>query len=192
MSDYYKIPEFIIFTGPMFGSKTTKLMASVDRYRYQNKNVKAFKPKIDNRYSRSEIVTHSGGKIAAKIVSHGKEIIECIDSSLTSVDVVAVDEAFMIEGAADALVSIFQMGITVVVSSLDLSANCKTFAEIEKIMCWSTRIEKCPAVCPVCGADAYYTFRKVEAEQEILVGGSDIYEPRCWNHHPHFSRKQNA
>ena len=32
-------PEFIIFTGPMFGSKTTRLLAAVDRYRYQNKKI---------------------------------------------------------------------------------------------------------------------------------------------------------
>ena len=40
-------PEFIIFTGPMFGSKTTKLLAAVDRYVYQNKVIMAFKPKLD-------------------------------------------------------------------------------------------------------------------------------------------------
>ena len=46
-----RIPEFIIFTGPMFGSKTTRLLAAVDRFRYQNRNVIAFKPKLDERYS---------------------------------------------------------------------------------------------------------------------------------------------
>ena len=106
-----------------------------------------------------------------------------------SVDVVAVDEAFMIEGVSEALVAIFRMGVTIVVSSLDLSANCKIFPEMEKLMCWATRVEKCPAVCPECGADAYYTFKKVECDEEILIGGSDIYEPRCWNHHHHFLGK---
>lgn len=178
-------PEFIIYTGPMFGSKTTKLLASVDRYRYQNKKVCAFKPGIDDRYSDSEIVTHSGGKISAKIITHGEEILDQIDC----IDVVAVDEAFMIEGVADALISVFKAGITVVVSSLDLSSNCNVFDEIEKMYGWATRVEKCPAVCPECGADAYYTFKKVDDTEEILVGGSDIYEPRCWNHHPYFLGK---
>ena len=36
-----RIPEFIIFTGPMFGSKTTRMLAIIDRYRYQNRNVVA-------------------------------------------------------------------------------------------------------------------------------------------------------
>ena len=178
-------PELVIFTGPMFGSKTTRLLATVDRYRYQNKRVQAFKPGIDDRYAISEIVTHSGGKIPAITVSNGSEILKRIDN----VDVVAVDEAFMINGVAESLIAIFQKGITVVVSSLDLSANCKIFSEIEKLMCWATRVEKCPAVCPECGSDAFYTFRKIQGDEEILIGGSDIYEPRCWNHHPHFLGK---
>ena len=180
-------PDFIIYTGPMFGSKTTKLLATVDRYRYQNKRIQAFKPGIDNRYSESQIVTHSGGKIAATVVSNGVEILDYIKKE--DIDVVAVDEAFMIEGVAEALVEIFKSGITVVASSLDLSANCKIFPEMEKLMCWATKIEKCPAVCPICGGDAYYTFKKIEDNEEILVGGSDIYEPRCWNHHPVFLGK---
>ena len=58
-------PKFIIFTGPMFGSKTTRLLAAVDRYKHQNKKIVAFKPKMDNRYSNVEICTHSGGKLPA-------------------------------------------------------------------------------------------------------------------------------
>ena len=58
-------PDFIIFVGPMFGSKTTRLLAAIDRYRYQKKNVVAFKPRMDDRYSSTEISTHSGGKIFA-------------------------------------------------------------------------------------------------------------------------------
>ena len=187
MVQYHKIPEFIIFAGPMFGSKTTRLLAAVDRYRYQHKRIQAFKPGIDNRYAESQIVTHSGGKISAMVVNSGLEILEHIKRK--DIDVVAVDEAFMIEGVSEALVEIFKSGITVVVSSLDLSANCKIFPEMEKLMCWATKIEKCPAVCPICGGDAYYTFKKIEDNEEILVGGSDIYEPRCWNHHPVFLGK---
>lgn len=186
------IPEFIIYTGPMFGSKTTRLLATIDRYRYQNKRIVAFKPAIDDRYDSSSIVTHSGGKLSAVCVAEGEDVLQYIRDMPTRPDVVAVDEAFMIDGISDSLIKIFRMGITIVVSSLDLSAKFNVFEEIEKMSCWATRVEKCPAVCPVCGSDAYYTFKKVDGEEEILVGGSDIYEPRCWNHHPHFSRKQNA
>ena len=63
-----KDPEFIIFTGPMFGSKTTKLLAAVDRYRYQNKKVVAFKPFMDDRYTEGKICTRTGGSIESMSV----------------------------------------------------------------------------------------------------------------------------
>ena len=47
----------------------------------------------------------------------------------------------------------------------------------------STKIKKCPAVCTLCGQDAYYTYKKVKSLDEIAVGGADLYEPRCWHHH---------
>ena len=88
-------PEFIIFTGPMFGSKTTRMLAALERYSYQNKSVIAFKPRMDDRYSESEICTHSGLKFPAFIVASGSEILEYVLK--TDSDVVAVDEAFMID-----------------------------------------------------------------------------------------------
>tara|TARA_R110001583_G_scaffold31043_2_gene106528 strand:+ start:12862 stop:13440 length:579 start_codon:yes stop_codon:yes gene_type:complete len=181
------IPEFIIYAGPMFGSKTTRLLASVDRYRYQNRKIIAFKPSIDERYSESEICTHSGGKLAATIVKCGSDIINKVEKveeeSKEIIDVVAVDEAFMIEGVSLALLDLFRRGKTIVVSSLQISATGNVFEEVRDMMPWATKIEVCPAVCTVSGQDAFYTHRKFDNMQEITVGGSDLYEPRCWFHH---------
>ena len=182
-------PEFIIFTGPMFGSKTTKMLASVDRYRYQNKTVVAFKPVMDNRYSELEIRTHSGAHIPAVGVNTGADMVQYVcDKMLSDVDVVVVDEAFMIEGSASALVDLFRSGISVVVSSLQLSASGNVFEEVRDMMPWATKIEVCPAVCPITGRDAYYTHRKLDGLEEIAVGGADMYEPRCWEHHSYVNQ----
>ena len=55
--------EFVMFVGPMFGGKTTKLLSALDRYKYQGREIHAFKPDVDERYSKEEIVTHWGGKV---------------------------------------------------------------------------------------------------------------------------------
>tara|TARA_R110002060_G_scaffold18962_8_gene25980 strand:- start:655 stop:1239 length:585 start_codon:yes stop_codon:yes gene_type:complete len=178
-------PEFIIFTGPMFGSKTTRLLGVVDRYTRQRRTVLAFKPIMDDRYSYGEICTHSGGSLPAWGVKTGDEILEKAGSvGYESVDVIAVDEAFMIDGSAKSLLELFRMGKTIVVSSLQLSASGNVFEEIRDMMPWATKIEICPAVCPVTGRDAYYTHRKVDFLDEITVGGEELYEPRCWEHYP--------
>ena len=71
-------PAFYVFTGPMMGSKTTRLIALVDRFRYKGMKVLAFKPRLDDRYIQSEICTHNGGKIPAVNVSAGDEILEVV------------------------------------------------------------------------------------------------------------------
>ena len=181
-------PEFVIFTGPMFGSKTTRMFAVIDRYRYQSLNVIAFKPQMDDRYSNSDICTHNGGKISAILVKTGDDVLEYIENASYNYDVIAVDEAFMIDNICEALLKLFREGKTIVVSSLQLSASGNVFEEIRDMMPWATRIEVCPAVCPISGKDAYYTHRKVADLEEIAVGGAELYEPRCWEHHSYMNQ----
>jgi thymidine kinase len=178
-------PAFYVFTGPMMGSKTTRLIALVDRFSHKGLKVLAFKPRLDNRYSQGEICTHNGGKIPAFNVSSGDAILEIVTAQDARPDVIAVDEAFMIDGSGEALISLYRSGFTVVVASIEMSSSCNVFPEIKDILPWATHVEKCSAVCTACGSDAYFTARKVEALEEIAIGGSELYEPRCWAHHSH-------
>jgi len=183
-------PKFIIFTGPMFGSKTTRLFAVLDRYKYQKRKILAFKPSIDGRYSKRAISTHSGASMPAKTVRNGQELSNFI-TEYDQYDVIAVDEAFMIPGVASALISAYKSGKTIVVSSLELSAAGNVFEEMTAMFPWATCIEKCPAVCTICGADAYYTHKKIKDLEEIAIGGAELYEPRCWSHHNYFVKTIN-
>ena len=172
-------PDFVIYTGPMFGGKTSRMLSALDRARYQCKKISVFKPKMDHRYAAEKIVTHSGHQWKARCVSTGQEVFELANDA----DIVAVDEAFMIDGIADVLVWLFKKGINVYVSSLSLSYNVTVFNEMSMLLPWATRVEVCTAVCTVCSSDAFYTYKKQDDGQVIAVGGDDMYEPRCWAHH---------
>jgi thymidine kinase len=185
---YVTDPSWVMFIGPMFGSKTTRLVAAIDRYRYQNRSIAIFKPQMDTRYNDTMITTHAGIHLEAWCVKNGSDIIDRV-LSLPTCDVVAVDEAFMIDDCAEALLSLFRSGKTIVVASLQLSASGKVFEEVRDMLPWATKIEVCPAVCPITGKDAYYTHRKIEGLDEITVGGSDLYEPRSWEYH-HFMNQR--
>ena len=178
-------PSLTVFTGPMFGSKTTKMLSVLERSSYQNKTVIAFKPKMDHRYSDAKIVTHMGHSWDAICVSEGSEILDYVKDA----SVISVDEAFMIDGVADVLIDLYQKGKTVFVSTIQLSAAGLLFAEVQKMFPWATRIEVCPAVCSQCEKDAYYTVAKVEGLAHIEVGGSETYEPRCHVHTPYLSEE---
>jgi len=173
-------PEFIVYTGPMFGSKTTKMLSVLERCSYQNRKVIAFKPKMDDRYAEGEICTHAGLRFPAVNVNTGNEILE----KSKGYDVIGVDEAFMIDGCAETLIHLFRSGKTIVASSIQMSASGNIFEEVSLMLPWATMIEVCPAVCVKTGNNAYYTVRKVENLSEIEVGGSDIYEPRAWSATP--------
>jgi len=183
-------PFFKIYTGPMFGSKTTRLVAEIDRASYKGWKIFAFKAKKDKRYVSESISTHSGVTWPAACIDRAIEIYDYIDDdSLSSNIVIAVDEAFMIEGIDDVLTSLFFKGVNIVVSTIQLDANEKPFDNIKNIMPFATYIEICPAVCTKCDQDAYYTeamFDIDNATQEEKVGAKGMYEPRCAKHYSAF------
>ena len=176
-----KPPELKIFTGPMFGGKTTRMLAALERYQYQNRSTMLFKPSIDKRYSEEKVVTHKGQEHTSILVRSGHEIL---DRGFDA-DVIAVDEMFMIPGSAAALIDLFSKGKTILVSTLQLSSEpfgYKAFGEVQELMPWATSIEVCPAVCSQCDRDAFYTQRIGDQPKQILVGGAESYQPVCWKH----------
>jgi thymidine kinase len=176
-------PTMTVYVGPMFGTKTSRLLLDLERFKYQHKRVMAFKPAIDDRYGRADIVSHMGWCYPAIRVTDGPDILKALSEADEAPEVVAVDEAFMIPGVAEVLTWLFRTGISVVVSTLDLSSTGKAFPEVEKLLPWATRIEKCVAVCTECGSDAHYTHKKNVSDEEIEVGGAELYSPRCFRHH---------
>ena len=185
--------DLILYTGPMFSSKTTKLLMQADKRFYQKQKVIAFKSKMDDRYSQvGEIVTHNFNKIPAHLVSTGEEIIKKV-SEQEEVDCVLIDELFLIESGAEACVTLYKKGYDVV-ASIDLSFTGEPFQEVKELMPFCTRIVKCKSVCSVCQKDARYTYKKTNVKhvdpfdsdpsiEQIQVGGAELYEPRCQEHH---------
>ena len=177
--------EFRMYVGPMFGGKTTRMLSQVERYRYQDEDVLLIKPTIDSRYENKSVVTHTGLKADAVLVSDGDGIIKTIARRSTQSSknkcVVAVDEAFMIRDSGDALVWLFKRGHTILVSSLQLSSDGSPYEETTKMFPYATHVEVCPAVCPITKQDAYYT-EKIggRTDHAIEVGGAEMYQPRCW------------
>ena len=85
-------PFFNIYIGPMFGAKTTRLLADVDRLKYKGRNIIAFKPDIDKRYAEDKISSHNNGTIEAHSISSAECIYNILDSHKTPADTIAVDD----------------------------------------------------------------------------------------------------
>ncbi len=178
--------EFVVFVGPMFGGKTTKLLSAVDRYKHQKRDIFAFKPRIDQRYVKEKIVTHWGGELEANLIADANGIWEFfanVSVSPREQPVIAVDEAFMLGDAGKVLPALFRQGATIIVSTLQMSSDGTPYTEVQEFLPYATKVEVCPAVCTVCGDDAHYT-EKIggRSDHGIEVGGAEMYQPRCFSH----------
>jgi len=185
-------PEFSIYVGPMFSGKTSAMMLAYDRMRHSGKRCAIFKPHIDDRYDVKAVVTHSGWNIPATGITNGSDLLSKLAAMDEEPSIVAVDEAFMLDGIADVLIWMFRSGISVIVSTLDLSYSGKTFSEVNAMLPWATEIHKCKAACTVCGEDANFTYMKQfvnDDSDQVKVGGAEMYEPRCFTHHPIINKR---
>jgi len=175
--------HFKVFTGPMFGGKTTRLLSAIERDVIRGLNVVSFKPKIDNRYSDTKITTHLGATVDAVPIRSGIDIINTVNDIDEKIHSVAIDELFMIPMAGAAAVELFRRGINVYTSSLQLSSIPDSYEEVSTVLPWATDVVVCPAVCVSCGSDAYYTLKVGgDPKAAVEVGGADLYQPRCFEH----------
>src|SRR5512136_1453755 len=78
-----------VICGCMFSGKTEELIRRLRRAQIAKQVVKVFKPKIDVRYSKTEIVSHSEQSLPSLLVDSPSEILELSKDA----QVVGIDEA---------------------------------------------------------------------------------------------------
>ena len=106
-----------VISGCMFAGKTEELIRRINVLSYAKKNIIVFKPKIDNRYSDSEIVSHSGAKVPCLVVEKAQDILKKIEADT---EVVAIDEVqFFDKDIVEVCEYLADKGIRVMVAGLD-------------------------------------------------------------------------
>ena len=169
--------------GSMFAGKSEELIRRVKRLEYAKKNIKVFKPSIDNRYSDTEIVSHSKYKTKAINISCAKDILQHIDDSTYAV---IVDEVqFLDNDIVEIAESLANSGKRVILAGLDKDFKGEPFGVMPQLLARAESVTKLTAICSVCGMPATRTQRLVDGKPAkyddplILVGATESYEPRC-------------
>ena len=177
-----------VICGCMFAGKTEELIRRINRIHYAKKTVLVFKPKIDNRYDDTSVVSHSQKKIKSIVISEAKEIREHIKKQLPYA--VAVDEVqFFGEDLIEVAEELANNGVRVIVAGLDLDFRGEPFGIMPKLLARAEYITKLEAICQVCGHPATRTQRIIDGEPAdyddpiILVSASEKYEARCRHCH---------
>jgi thymidine kinase len=182
-----KIPngQMTVYCGPMFAKKTTALIAEVQviQDNFDDPKISVFKPSIDNRYDLTDIKTHDGHSLQKLTGLTVRPVPLDFDFSQVESNFIIIDEIqFFKESSFESIMKVLAKECDVVVAGLDLDSNGEPFGIMPKILCYSNYIEKLNSICSCCNEEATRTFRKVKAKETVLVGGTDLYEPRCLKH----------
>ena len=190
-----------VVCGSMFSGKSEELIRRVRRASFGRLKVQVFKPKLDNRYSESEVVSHNGTKVYAVPIENASLILDELKSDT---QIVALDETqFFDYDVVDVVQELADQGIRVIVAGLDQDFRGEPFGCMPVLMSLAETVTKLQAICLSCGSPASRTQRLIDGQPAsyndpiILVGASESYEPRCRHCHevpkkPSFTQVKNT
>ena len=169
-----------VVVGCMFSGKTEELIRRLRRAQIAKLRVKIFKPEIDVRYSKQEIVSHSDQSLPSVLVKDAESILD----EAADAQVIGIDEGqFFDNQLVEVCSKLADDGKRVIVAGLDLDYRGIPFEPMPQLLSIAEYITKALAICVVCGNPANRTQRTIKSGERVLVGAKDSYEARCRIHH---------
>lgn len=179
--------KLTVYCGPMFAGKSSSLIAELELACEEGKRVLVIKPKIDNRYSDDDIISHDG--VSLKDVTGHEVLVLDVDAcvkleDLELVDLLLIEEAHFFTSLHEQIKTYMLMGVDIVAVGLDMDSDGEPFGIMPHLLSMASNVYKLTGLCAVCQQEATMTFRKLVARSmsQVLVGGSETYEPRCFAH----------
>ncbi len=183
-----------VIYGCMFSGKSEELIRRMRRVELAKRPYLLFKPSLDDRYSATEVCSHSGYKMEATVISAENPMdIFYRWQDAGSPPVIGIDEAQFFGELFPITETLANAGVRVIVAGLDLDAFGEPFLD-SKLAAMAESVTKLTAICVVCGTAASRTERVPKESDEphrqyvpasegrILIGGGDVYEARCRTH----------
>ena len=171
----------------MFAGKKEELIRRIRRLEYAKQNVIVFKPKIDTRYAKDEIVSHNLSKKPSILIESSSEVMAYVKNDT---DAVVIDEVQFLD---DGIVLVAEMladnGIRVIVGGLDRDFRGEPFGPMPELLSRAEFVTKLTAICVKSGLPATRTQRIIDGKPAnyhdplILVGANESYEPRSRHYH---------
>ncbi len=165
-----------VVCGSMFSGKTEELIRRLRRAQIAKQKVVVFKPKIDNRFHKEKIVSHSNQEIHSIVIKDAEEILQ----HAVFAQVIGIDEAqFFDNNLIEIVQNLADCGKRVIIAGLDMDYKAVPFEPMPQLLAIAEDITKMHAICMRCGAPANYTYRMTSSKERVVVGAGEVYEARC-------------
>ena len=192
MDTITKLGWIEVVTGPMFAGKSEELIRRIKRLEYAKKKVLVFRPRIDNRYSLDEVVSHSNSRRKSILIDKAHDILSHLQEDTYAV---VVDEIqFLDQEIITISEHLANDGVRVILGGLDTDFRGEPFMITADLMARAEYVTKLTAICVRCGSPATKTQRIVNGKPAhyldpiVVVGASEAYEPRCRHCHEVFGK----
>lgn len=176
-----------LLMGCMFAQKTTELLRRVRRYTSIGYKVLVVNYIGDTRYGNNCIASHDKDVHKAVCVETLSEVESLVKSG--EYNVIAIDEGQFFKDLFQYVTDWSDnVPIHIVISGLDGDSERRPFGDILRLIPYAEEVERLTAFCAKCcdGTIACYSKffgGRVKGEDEVAVGGADVYKPVCRKHY---------
>lgn len=193
-----------LFIGPMFSSKTSKLVEIYKQCIFCNIPVAVINHSLDQRYDETLLSTHDkvmipciqtnklidiwyygeglqGSKKNGNIIDNQVVLHRLDDSAkLINADVIIINEGQFFEDLLPTVEHMLQHNKKIYVGGLDGDFERKKFGQILDLIPLCDKVTKMTSLCGICKNGTAGIFSKrISLEREQTVVGSDNYIPVC-------------
>lgn len=176
-----------VVCGPMFAGKTEELIRMIKRLEYAKIKYLVFKPSVDDRHTKEEIVSHNNNRRSTISVEQSIDIYSHITEDIKTV---IIDEAqFFDIQIVEVAEKLADNGIRVIIGGLDRNFRGEPFGPMPQLLAIAENVKKLTAICVVSGLPATRTQRMINGKPAnyndpiVLIGAEESYEPRARKYH---------
>ena len=165
-----------VICGSMFSGKTEELIRRLKRARIAGQNVAVYKPFVDDRYAKDEVVSHDANSLVSIAIDSSRALLNVLEDT----QVIGIDEAQFFDQQLPIVVQELALrGVRIIVAGLDMDYRGRPFGPMPDLLAVAEYITKVHAICPHCGNLATHSYRLSNESEQVVVGERDRYEPRC-------------
>ena len=191
--------ELIIYFGPMFSGKTTKLTRELVTY-YDVASKAGINLKViyinhasDNRESADSTASSHHSmfyQLPSGLPALKTHTLSSVD--ISKYNIIGIDEAQFFDDLEVTVRDwVINRGKFVIIASLDGNFRMEPIGQANKLICLSREVEKLSAKCtnclsvvnPIPRTPAYFTHRISKDTGDIVIGGADKYMAVCLSCH---------
>lgn len=168
-----------IIIGPMFSSKSTRLVEIYKQCKFCNIPVVVINHIIDNRYDDNLMSTHDKIKIPCLKAEKLRDIWK-INSEINSSKVILINEGQFFPDLYEVVIEMLKCNKRVYVCGLDGDFERKKFGQILDLIPLCDKVYKLTSLCSLCknGTHGIFSMRLTNEKEQTVVG-SDNYIPVC-------------